>query len=380
MKVTQDTRKIKKGVWFVPVRGENFDGHDFVAEALQKGAAGVLELPELFAQARQKITELKPTVIAITGSYGKTTTKEALYRILNSTYSTYRTAGNLNTPLGIALEIINHLQPRHRFLIVEMGMDRLGEIKESCEIAHPQVGVLTNIGEMHLEKLGTMENIVRAKLELLHSLPANGLAILNADDPQVLKAGRTLHRRKIWFGNSPVDTITKESLKDLSLPILGLANQENILAAWAVGLLFGIPKTKMRSALKRFTAPSGRLRVFTGRNGSQIIDDTYNAGPRSMREALVVLNNFPAQRRIAVLGDMLELGPLEVKYHREVAGEAAEIADLFVPIGERMTRAVQDTSVPNTDLESLRLRRGDVVLVKGSRGMKMERIVANLKR
>ncbi|MEX1061640.1 MAG: UDP-N-acetylmuramoyl-tripeptide--D-alanyl-D-alanine ligase [Patescibacteria group bacterium] len=379
MRVCQDTWELKKGEWFVAVKGENFDGHTFIKKALSKGAAGVLELPELFATAQQKLFEIKPTVIAITGSYGKTTTKEAVYQILRTSYPVYRTAGNLNTPLGIALDIVNNLRPRHRFLVIEMGMDRLGEIKESCEIVHPTVGVITNIGEMHLEKLGTQENIIRAKMELLQALPEGGTAFLNASDPNTLRAAKHFRHRKIWFGGSSHFLISPRDLKRISYPHFGSANQENILAAWAVGKYFGISPDKIQQALRSFVPPAGRLRIFSNKNGVKIIDDTYNAGPRSMREALSVLKNFSAKRRVAILGDMLELGRSENEFHQEVVRQAAKTADVFIPFGKRMRRAAKDLAVESHNLEIFFPHRGDAILVKGSRGMKMERVVKEIK-
>ena len=234
MKGALDSRTIKPGEYFVAVKGRRFDGRDFAKDALKKGAAGILEIDELYHLARKKLAEVGPKVIAVTGSYGKTMTKEMIHRVLSSRFVVYRTRGNLNTPFGVAMEVVNYLKPRHQILVAEAGMDRLGEIAKTCGIIKPQIGVITAVGEMHLEKLRTLENIRKAKAELLQSLPSNGVGVLNREDFGVRKIARVFGGRKIWFSFHDV--------QGLKLELLGKANLSNAAAASAVGGLLGVSK------------------------------------------------------------------------------------------------------------------------------------------
>ncbi len=380
IRVSQDSRTIQKGEWFVSVKGENFDGHDFIEKALEEGAAGVLELEELFDLAHKKIKALQPSVVAVTGSYGKTTTKEAIFEVLSSKFDVCWAKGNLNTPLGLAIEIVNRLRPHHEIFVAEVGMDHLGEIKESCSIINPRVGVVTSVGEMHLEKLGTLGNIKAAKSELLEALPSDGTAVLNYDDSNVREIASKFTGTKVWYGSSPKAEVNFSSIKGLELNLLGEKSKCTALAAWAVGRIFGLRKREIWESLGSFEPPKGRLSLIRDRSGVQIIDDTYNAGPQSMKVALEVLKELPAKRRISLLGDMLELGPLEDDAHVQTLRQACSVSDIVVIHGARMKKASktlpQDRFAPLTELA---LRRGDVVLVKGSRRMEMEKIVTKIK-
>lgn len=392
MKVSQDSRTIKPGEWFVAVRGDSFDGHDFVSGAVANGAAGVLELEDLFDLTKKKIREYGPQVIAVTGSYGKTTTKEVVYKVLSSKFKGARTRGNLNTPLGVALEVINGLKRHHQFFVAEVGMDRLGEIKKSCLMISPQIGVLTSVGEMHLEKLGTLENIKQAKSELLAGLPVDGTAVLNWDDGNIREISEKFLGKKIKYGfSSGVDAgVGKGRAYDVSfvgsaakindLPILGDKNKQAALAAYCVGKFFGLEDNDIFSVLKRFKPPKGRLNLTSARNGIKIIDDTYNAGPQSTLAALNVLEDLTGDRKIAILGDMLELGKLEEASHNAVLKEALKVCDLVVPVGDRMQRAAEELGQRRfSSFGDLSFKNDDVVLIKGSRGMKMERFVKRIK-
>lgn len=390
MKVNQDTRTIKRGEWFVVVKGERYDGHDFISEAFQKGAARVLGVEELYRLAEERTRKLKPKVIAVTGSYGKTTTKEAIYKVLSSRFKVLRTSGNLNTPLGVALEVVNNLKPSHEIFVVEVGMDRLGEIRRSCSMIKPQVGVVTSVGEMHLEKLGTLADIKAAKSELLESLPPNGVAILNYDDVAVRKIAERFGGETVWYGFSSRVGVNHSQIANSKLRLLGRGNKYAALAAYAVGQLFGVPEEEILKALVSLRSQRGRLNLLSGRNGAKIIDDSYNAGPQSVKVALEVLGEFSAQRRIAVLGDMLELGKLEKKAHCEAINTALKVSDWCILVGPRYAEAaveanplkpvevVGDTRKAIMTVKKLGLGRGDVVLVKGSQGMRMERIVRDL--
>ncbi|HEB13996.1 MAG TPA: UDP-N-acetylmuramoyl-tripeptide--D-alanyl-D-alanine ligase [candidate division WWE3 bacterium] len=378
MKVNQDSRTIKPGEWFVAVKGDSFDGHDFVSDAVANGAAEVLELEELFDLTKKKIREYGPQVIAVTGSYGKTTTKEVVYKVLSSKFKGARTRGNLNTPLGVALEVINGLKQHHQFFVAEVGMDRLGEIKKSCLMISPQIGVLTSVGEMHLEKLGTLENIKQAKSELLVGLPVDGTAVLNWDDGNIREISEKFLGKKIKYGfSSGVDA---SAGKINNLPILGDKNKQAAFAAYCVGKLFGLEDRDIFSVLRRFKPPKGRLNLTSARNGIKIIDDTYNAGPQSTLAALNVLEDLTGDRKIAILGDMLELGKLEKASHNAVLKEALKVCDLVVPVGDRMQRAAEELGQRRfSSFGDLSFKNDDVVLIKGSRGMKMERFVKRIK-
>lgn len=248
----------------------------------------------------------------------------------------------------------------------------------------PQVGVVTSVGEMHLAKLGALENIKKAKAELLESLPSDGVAILNYDDVNVRKISRKFSGKKIWYGFSPEAELSEFQIKDLKSKLLGEKSKYALLAAYVAGQVFGIPKRRCLKVLGGLKPWKGRLNLLPGRNGVSIVDDTYNAGPQSTREALEVLRELPAQRRIAVLGDMLELGELEAKAHREVIRDALKVVDQCILIGPRYAkvaakvgsvRVARDIQGAVRVLERLGLGRGDVVLVKGSQGMRMERVV-----
>lgn len=378
MRVNQDSRTIKPGEWFVAVKGENFDGHDFIKDALAKGASGVLELEKLFELAKKRLQEVKPRVVAVTGSYGKTTTKEAIYKVLSSKLKGARTKGNLNTPLGVAMEVVNGLKPRHEFFIAEVGMDRLGEIKQSCGIISPQIGVLTSVGEMHLEKLGTLENIKKAKAELLESLPGSGAAVLNWDDEDVREISGKFAGRKIKYGAFSGAGVGADKVD--SLPILGERSKYAALAAYCVGKLFDLEDGEITSALAKFKPPKGRLNLITLSNGVKIIDDTYNAGPESTIAALEVLEGLSGTRKVVILGDMLELGFLEKASHVDVLKKALEVCDIVMPVGERMGRAARGIGGRRFNaFEEFRPAKGDAILVKGSRGMRMERFVRRVK-
>ena len=378
MRVNQDSRTIKKGEWFVAIKGGNFDGHEFIVEALKKGAVGVLEINELYELARRKLAKINPKVIAVTGSYGKTTTKEAVYKVLSKKYSVLRTQGNLNTPLGVAMEVVNNLKSHHRVLVAEVGMDRAGEIRETCSIILPRIAVITAIGEMHLEKLGTLEKIRRAKAEILESLPKNGIAVLNSDDPSVVRVAEVFGGKKVWYGFSKNSQVRLDTLPKFRIKLLGKASISNALAAAAVGRVMGLPDSGIVKSLSGLRPKKGRLVLIKGRKGITVIDDTYNAGPRSVANALEVLRSLPAKRRIAVFGDMLELGRLEKQAHERIVSDAARVVDIFVPVGERMNRAVSKTGVSFVPIDLLSLEVGDLVLVKGSRGMRMEEIVDDI--
>ena len=387
---------IKEGQYFVAVKGEKFDGHDFIKDVLKKGAKGVLEEDELYELAKKRLEEVKPEIIAVTGSTAKTSTKEAIATVLSQKFKVLKSEGTLNTKLGLALEIVNKLKKFHQKLVVEVGMDRLGEIAETCQLIKPRIGVVTFINPTHQEKLKTLENIIKAKGELLEALPSDGVAVLNWDDENA----RSLHKKFegpiVWYGKAEEAEIRPDFIT-VEIPLLGEHQIYNVLAAAAVGKVCGLTNKGINNSIKKLKPLKSRLNLLNGINGSEILDDTYNSSPKSAAAALKVLKNFPAKRRIAVLGDMLELGDFEEEAHRLVGRMVAESGvDVLITVGKRaklicnsavhcaMRTEVRYYSVDSCDAvlktlkEKIKPRKGDIILVKGSRGMRMEKIVEKL--
>lgn len=427
MKVSIDTRTLEPGDIFIPVKGKNFDGHNFIEEAKKKGASQILDvdLGEFAQKYRQKF---KIPVIAITGSTGKTTTKDMVASVLAQKFKVLKNEENFNNEIGLPLAILK-LEKEHQALVVEMAMRRPGEIKYLAKIAKPQIGLITNIGLAHVELLKTRENISRAKSELLEVLaenfrPSGGLKkpviILNSDDDffktlakkaQKLKltvktfglkgkpdcsAGKIVHSLK------GVDFVLKMAGEEIEAHLgqPGRHNVYNALAAACAGLALGVSFKKIKKGLEEFRPSSQRMEIFETEK-YRIINDTYNANPDSVRAALEILKNQtdflgrPKPRKIAVLADMLELGKFSRAAHRQVGEFLAESGiNILVAIGENSFYTTQGSlnaglAAKNIyhfrnnqeAIEPLKkiLVRGDVILVKGSRAMKMEEIVGTLK-
>ena len=354
--------------------------------------------------------------MGITGSIGKTTTKEIVANVLAQRYTTLWSEGNLNNEIGLPLTLLR-LTPEHQRVVVEMGMYALGEITRLCEVARPRIGVVTNVGPTHLERLGSIERIAQAKSELPQALPPadeGGVAVLNADDPLVLAMAGLTRARVFTYGLNPeahlwADEIESSGLEGIRfrchyggeafhvrLPMLGRHSVHTALRAAAVGLADGLSWTEILTGLQ---VERGQLRlmVVSGLRDTTLIDDTYNASPDSMLAALNLLAEIAnaSHRAVAVLGDMYELGSYEEVGHRLVGGRAAQIAAKLVAVGPR-ARWIADEALAegmntadvypvesNTDaiavLQGL-MRPGDVLLVKGSRAGGMEKIVDALSR
>jgi len=431
-RVWTDSRTVRRGDLFVALTGARFDGHRFVAEALKKGAAGALvrcgfKLPgtallievaeplrafQELARAHRKRFDIP--VIAVSGSNGKTTTKDMIADILAERFATLKTEGNLNNHIGVPQTLLR-LTPRHKAAVIEMGISGLGEMARLCEIAEPTHGVLTNIGPTHLETLGDIRAVARAKGELLDALPAAGTAVLNADDAFYDELCARVRGRVRSFGFSrradvralqvdtqgPSSTLLRIGVRDrarpfsVSLAVAGAHNVANALAAVAAGLAVGVGEGAIRAGLARYRPAGMRSEVRRWR-GVTVLNDCYNANPASMRAALRWLAETKgAGRAIAVLGDMLELGGETTQAHRDVGVEAARlgvdylltVGDLAAGIaagalGEGMPAGCVITAPDHGVLaERLRgiLRKGDVVLLKGSRGARMERVLEALK-
>lgn len=443
--VVIDSRQATPGSLFVAFPGEHTDGHHYVAHAFSRGAvaamvqrpvdveATVLDLRSPGAVPAEIVLPVcllvdscmvalqeaaaawrrrfNVRVVGITGSVGKTTTKEITAQVLRRRYRTLKSLGNLNNEIGVPLSVLR-LRDEHQVLVQEMGMYALGEIARLCEIAQPQVGVVTNVGPVHLERLGTMEHIAQAKAELVAALPPDGVAVLNADDPLVAAMASQTRARVFTYGLTPeadlwADEIVSEGMEGirfrfhyghevlhLKVPLLGRHSVHTALRAAAVGLIEGLSWEEIVAGLLD-TGAQLRLVVVPGVRGATLLDDTYNASPASTLAALNLLADLDVNggRRIAVLGDMLELGSYEEKGHRLVGARAADVVDYLVTVGQR-ARWIADEAISaglpasrvialgtaQAAIERLRalIGPGDFVLVKGSRAVQMEQIVSAL--
>jgi len=420
-RIHTDTRSLQPGDLFVALRGERFDGNRFAAQALAEGAAAALveredALPAgasgiLVADARRALGALarahrrriSPVLLAVTGSNGKTTVKEMLATILRRVYGealVLATEGNLNNDIGLPLTLLR-LESRHRFAVCEMGMNHAGEIAHLCAIAGPDIVVVNNAGTAHLENLGSLEAIARAKGEIVEGLAVDGIAILPQTDRRLgLWQGIAGGRRMLRFGLDPAAEVSAEWQSDgrltlshagdsascrLALP--GRHNAHNACAAAAAAIAAGVALRDAVAALEGFGGTEGRLQTRPGADGVTLIDDTYNANPDSVRAAIAVLAGCP-RPRILVLGDMGELGPDGPALHREI-GVAARTAGLecLLATGDLSRHAVagfgdggQHFGSHAGLIEALRARTppSATVLVKGSRFMHMEQVVEAL--
>jgi len=339
--------------------------------------------------------------VGITGSVGKSTTKELTWAVLRQRFNTLKNPGNLNNEIGLPLTVLR-LDDSHERVVLEMGMYDLGEISELCAIAAPHVGVVTNVGPTHLERLGTIERIAQAKAELVQALPADGVAILNQDDPFVRSMAQQTAARVLTYGLTPeadlwASDIESEGLGGIrfvlnyrgeaihaKVPLLGRHSVHTALRATAVGLIEEMPWQEIMTGLQDSSVQL-RLVSAPGLNGSTLLDDTYNASPVSTIAALNLLDDLIG-RKIAVLGDMAELGDQEEEGHRRVGCRTADTVDLLITVGLRAhicglaPDLVTEVETNDQAIAYLRqiIQRGDIVLVKGSRSMAMEEIVAAL--
>lgn len=424
--VSNDSRTLQRGDLFFALRSEQRDGHDFVPDAVTRGAAGIVvhrpnvEAPSgvaLFrvADTQRAIGQLaawwrsrhQVQVVGVAGNVGKTTTKEITAALLGSRYRVLKSPANFNDEVGIAMTLFG-LTPAHQRVVLEMAMYTLGEIRRLCDIARPEIGVVTNVGPTHLERLGTMEALADAKAELVESLPSHGVAVLNGDDALVRAMSARNPARTLLFGTDPDCHVRGSALESrglegidftleyegsairVSTPLPGRHLLHNALAAAAVALADGLSLEEVTRVLASVRVPL-RMQMHRGRRGATILDDTYNAGPASMLAALDLLHEMPG-RHIAVLGDMRELGAEEERGHRLVGRRAAEVADVIHavgPLGRLIGKAAQEDGHPCVALwdskeEAARevaasLEPGDVVLLKASRALALETVLPILK-
>jgi UDP-N-acetylmuramoyl-tripeptide--D-alanyl-D-alanine ligase len=426
--ISTDSRSVRPGELFVPLRGEKFDGHDFLAQAVRRGAAACLS-EEVIAGFPVPVIQVADTlralgdlaaacrrdfggpVVAVTGSSGKTTTKEMLASILAETAPGLKTEGNFNNLVGLPLTLFR-LEPEHRWAVLEMGMSARGEIARLAEIAVPDVGVITNIGPAHLETLHGLDGVARAKGELFAALKAGGTAVINADDARVAQLPVANGVRRLLYGFAPEAEIRAEEVAvtgatvsfrlllasgawPVRLAVAGRHNVCNALAAAAAAVALAVSPEAIVRGLQAFRGGHGRMEVVDLGHGTVLIEDTYNANPLSVRAALMALDEMGGSgRRIAVLGDMLELGAEAVNLHRQVGAAAAQHCDLLLLLGAMAAETAagaRQQGLPADRIkivashaeavERLRalLQPGDRLLVKGSRGMQMEKVAAALR-
>jgi len=425
-RVVVDSRKAGPGDLFVALPGERTDGHLFVQDAIERGARGALvaDMPDgitpnvavfvvsdtlaaLQRLAAGRRERRRAKVIGVTGSVGKTTTKEITASLLSRRYHVLKNEANYNNEVGLPLTMLD-LTHAHQRAVLEMGMYAQGEIRTLCEIARPEVGVVTNVGPAHLERLGSLESIAAAKSELPESLPPHGFAIFNADDPLVMTMTGRTRAQPVTFGlaqDSDVRAteIVSHGLEGVSFDLHwrgetshaatslpGKHIVSNALAAAAVALTDNVSLEEVTTTLSQAEPPL-RVQIHRARGGGVLIDDTYNAGPASMAAALDLLGETPG-RRIALLGDMRELGPAEEEEHRAVGRRAAEAATVIHAVGDlgdliaEAARAEghRETHHWATKEEACYAvaadaRPDDVVLVKASRAMEFETVVEALR-
>lgn len=426
--ISIDSREVEESTLFVAVRGENTDGHKYIDSAVKNGAVCVMceKIPEGFVgnyilvdDTVKAISDIAtscrerfdPFTVGVTGSVGKTTTKEFISYVLAEKYPTHKSGGNFNTVYGISLTLAA-LSSMHKAVVAEMGMSALGEISLLTNIAHPDVAVITNIGTAHLEALGSRENIAKAKLEIVEGLRENGTLVYNGDEP-LLWSKRDTFKKSISFGikNEEADVFgynvrndgdktyfdmryKDEIHKDIVLPTVGVHNVYNAMAAFSVGRLAGLSTDEIRSGLLNYR-PSGMRQKIYDNNGYTVIEDCYNASPESMKASLSVLAELGKSRRtVAVLGEMRELGNTSDELHKSVGRFAAELkidrlytygdSALEIAVGALEEGLNEEAIVgynkilePEGLAEILKndLKKGDIVLFKASRAVALEKVI-----
>jgi len=430
-RVWHDSRDIQPGDLYVAIVGEHLDGHQFVAEAQVRGATAALvdvahadqlsnlSLPLVVVddtiRGLQRLagywrSRLKVRAIGITGSLGKSSTKEVIWKVVSQRFATHHSRKSFNNEIGLPLTILE-LTPDTEVVVLEMGTHGPGEITELTDIAHPQIGVVTNVSHSHLGRMGSLDVIAQAKTELPASLPADGFAVLNGDDSRVRGMAGATRANVIFYGSTADCAVRAENIESHGLdgisfdliaegfheriqtPLLGAHSAYTVMAAVGTGLALGMQVPEM---LPGILDPSVRMRLLTvpGPNGSTIIDDTYNSSPTSSLAAIQLLSEIPAKRRVAAFGDMLELGAFEEEGHRLVGRRLAEVTDVLYTMGERAALIADEAVRSGMPAESVHqeadklalaealregLGEGDYVLIKGSRGIRLEDVVSALR-
>lgn len=421
--ISIDSRQISPETLFIAVKGERFDAHDFIADVQKNGAKAVMchkrvecgipviyvkdtkkALLDLAREYRKSIENL--TVVGLTGSVGKTTTKEMTYAVVSKKFNALKTEGNLNNEIGLPKTLFR-LNSEIQAAVIEMGMSDFGEISRLTRTALPDIGIITNIGVSHIEHLGSRDGILKAKLEILEGMKKGSPLIINGDNDK-LKTVNNKDYRIIYFGienekadvraidinedgqNTEFTVVFGDKTQKVKLPTVGIHNVYDALSAFAVGLELKIEPEKIAQALSEYE-PSGMRQRIKDINGIKVIEDCYNASPDSQRAALNALKSVKSERKIAVLGDMLELGDYSKQAHCDIGKYAAEKQiDMLFTFGEEsknITETAQkfgmdafaftDKTVLFNALKG-ELKKGDAVLFKASRGMKLEEVIEML--
>lgn len=416
-----DSRTLGPGDLFFAVKGERLDGHDFVEQALAAGALAAVVQREQAARygdqhrllavadplaALQRLgTAVRrlwgKRLIAVTGSTGKTTTKEAIAQVLRARFRVLKSEGNLNNHFGLPLQLLR-LEPEHEIAVIEIGMNHAGEIRALAGIAHHDVGVVTNVGPVHLEFFDSVAAIARAKYELIETLHAGGTAVLNADDEYVSQFGRDFHGKVVTFGIEHPADVRAENIEDrgfegsafelvaggcrqrVTLPLLGRHNVYNALAALAVGVESGIVPSEAAEALAAL-APQDKRGQLVEVAGATVVNDCYNSNPKALIAMVASFAQLPARRRIVVAGEMLELGSTAPELHRQCGTAIAQNAiDVLIGVrgaARQMVEGARATGITAEFVEAPQqagewlareVRPGDAVLLKASRGVKLE--------
>lgn len=419
---TIDSRSVPPGAVFFAVKGERLDGHDFVEQALHKGAvaavvrgdqlprfpvkSGLLAVDDTLVALQRLASGIRrlwgKPLVAVTGSAGKTTTKEAIAHVLSRRFRVLRSEGNFNNHFGLPLMLLK-LEPEHETAVIELGMSHSGEIRALAKIAQPEVGVVTCVAPVHLEFFHSLAEIAHAKYELIASLPAGGTAVLNADDEYVSQFGRDFHGKVVTYGlrapadihaeniqprglaGSVFDVVVGGYREPATLPLVGTHNISNALAAVAVGLERGLSPSEAVAALASLTPADKRGQVLQLGNIT-IINDCYNSNPKALDAMVDALAAIPAKRRIVVAGEMLELGPAGEEMHRRCGQHMAEkkidvllgvrgLAQAMVEAALQKKMRAEFVDAPEAAGEWLtrEVRDGDVILLKASRGVKLEK-------
>lgn len=421
--VTTDSRKIVEGSLFVALKGETFNGEDFANDALKKGAAAVLvsKTAQNISGVALKVDDtltayqqiaaswrarFKIPVVAITGSSGKTTTKDLTAAVLSSLGKVCKTTANFNNEIGVPMTLLE-LNETHKAAVVEIGMRGLHQIETLARYVRPTIGTVINVNETHIEILGSVENIARAKSELVEAIPSGGTVILNADNPYTLDMKKYAapgvkiltcaldNPADLTAENITIDSSSTEftlnyggESYNFEIPIIGRHNVSNALAAIAAGLTVGLTIDEIKRGISTLATTKMRFEVIR-RDGVTIVNDAYNASPASMRAAIRTVEEIYDSRRIAVLADMLELGDISQKAHREIGAElAAHNFDTLIVIGELgkfIADGARDAGLKNVYVEENHeaaakkvlevMQEGDVILFKASHGMHLEKII-----
>lgn len=426
--IATDSRKLKTGDMFVAIKGERFNGHEFVEDALKDGAAIILsqeklktDIPYILVEdtikalhrlAKYYKSKFSIPFIAITGSSGKTTTKDMVASVLSEKYNVLKTEGNFNNAIGLPLTLFG-LEHYHELCVLEMGMNSLGEIETLAEIARPETGIITNVGTAHIEKLKSREQILKAKMEMFTYFNETNTAVINGDNDMLQQIGSKPYKilkyglndnndcrafNIVEKGEDGIDfeVLYQNQKEQYHVPIPGMHNVYNALSAICIGKMYGLSSSQLYDGLASFKPSKMRMEIFMGKQNIKIINDAYNANPDSVMAAISALTSMEAPgRKVCILGDMFELGAYSKEGHEKVGEFAAESKmDLIIAVGQMSCAIINGASKSkggSIELHSFStnqevidnlkniLKSNDIILIKGSRGMHMESIVESLR-